>query len=111
MRSSHWRVPGWLALGLVLPPTLALADPPTPERQQALVHLVRHDCGSCHGLSLNGGLGPALTPEALRDRPPRVLIDSILRGRPGTAMPPWQGLLTEAEVSWIVERLREGLEK
>ena len=42
---------------------------PDPERARELVHIVRQDCGSCHGLTLKGGLGPALTAEALADKP------------------------------------------
>ena len=41
---------------------------PDPERARELVHIVRQDCGSCHGLTLKGGLGPALTAEALFER-------------------------------------------
>ena len=33
----------------------------------------------------------------------------ILRGRPGTAMPPWHGFVSEPEARWIVEQLRKGL--
>ncbi|HAF55336.1 MAG TPA: cytochrome C55X NirC, partial [Thauera sp.] len=34
---------------------------PDPQRARELIHIVRQDCGSCHGLTLKGGLGPALT--------------------------------------------------
>jgi cytochrome c55X len=74
----------------------------------ALVRLVRQDCGSCHGLRLNGGLGPALLPDTLRDKPQESLRHTILLGRPGTAMPPWKGILTEAEVDWILAGLLAG---
>ena len=80
----------------------------SPERQQALRYLVRQDCGSCHGMTLNGGLGPALTPAALTGKPAQLLVNSIVKGRPGTAMPPWEGLLSEPEAAWIVEQLLEG---
>jgi cytochrome c55X len=33
---------------------------------------------------------------------------TILYGRPGTAMPPWRGLLNEAEAQWIAEQLLLG---
>jgi len=81
---------------------------PGRERQQALVRMVRQDCGSCHGLTLKGGLGPALLPAALRDRPVDGLRYTILLGRPGTAMPPWQGLLTDGEARWIANQLVAG---
>lgn len=101
--------------GLVLPVLLSLAvaspalSEPAPERQQELRHLLRHDCGSCHGLTLKGGLGPALTPAALAERSRKWLIDTIEYGREGTAMPPWQGLLSHEEIVWIVDALRQGL--
>jgi cytochrome c55X len=72
------------------------------------VHLVRQDCGSCHGMRLAGGLGPALTPARLADWPDDSLVATILHGRPGTAMPGWQRFMNEAEAGWIVARLKQG---
>ncbi|TYC53591.1 cytochrome c [Zoogloea oleivorans] len=86
----------------------APAAEPQPERQQALVHMVRQDCGSCHGMRLAGGLGPALLPAGLAALPDESLIATILYGRPGTAMPGWQRFMNEAEAGWIVTRLKEG---
>lgn len=79
------------------------------ERQRELVNLIKHDCGSCHGLTLQGGLGPALTPQALQDRVPGYLARVISDGRTGTAMPPWRELLTAGEVDWIVQLLLTGV--
>ncbi len=81
---------------------------PSPERRQQLVHLVRQDCGSCHGLTLKGGLGPPLTPAALREKPVESLVATIYSGRPGTPMPPWHRFLSEDEARWVVEELRRG---
>jgi cytochrome c55X len=78
------------------------------ERQRELVRLVRQDCGSCHGLRLTGGLGPALLPGRLVDLPASSLVATILGGRPGTPMPPWRGMLSEKEAEWIVDRLQHG---
>jgi cytochrome c55X len=86
----------------------ARADPPAPARQLQLVQMVRHDCGSCHGLTLAGGLGPALDAQALRDKPAEYLQAMILRGRPGTAMPGWAGLLSEQDARWIAQQLQRG---
>jgi cytochrome c55X len=85
----------------------ALSDP-TPERQSQLQYLLLQDCGSCHGLTLKGGLGPALTPVALAGKSPEMLRTVILHGRPGTPMPPWQPFITAAEADWLVARLLEG---
>jgi len=79
-----------------------------PERKHALRHLLLQDCGSCHGLTLRGGLGPPLTRAALAGRSPRDLRDVILNGRPGTPMPPWKPFMTEAEAAWLVEQLLHG---
>ncbi len=84
------------------------AAPVSAERAATLVRLVRQDCGSCHGLRLAGGLGPALTPEALTGKPDPALVQTVLRGRPGTPMPGWAGLLSEDDAAWIVKRLKEG---
>lgn len=80
----------------------------TQERQRALVHLLRHDCGSCHGMTLRGGLGPPLTPAALEGKSRRELEATILFGRPGTPMPPWRGMLSEIDARWLVEALKSG---
>ncbi|GLQ30900.1 c-type cytochrome [Litoribrevibacter albus] len=78
------------------------------ERQQELDHLLKQDCGSCHGMTLKGGLGPALTEEAMAEKPKQYLFDTIFFGREALAMPPWEGLLSEDEIWWIVDRLKNG---
>ena len=78
---------------------------PAPARQKELVHLVRQDCGSCHGMTLQGGLGPALLPANPKDKPAEGLTATIYYGRPGTPMPPWKQFMTEAEAAWIVDQL------
>ncbi len=97
-----------LVLLLCPPGVLAQAAPPSTERQKQLVHLVRQDCGSCHGMTLQGGLGPSLRPQALQDKSVDSLVATIYNGRPGTPMPPWRRFLSEAEVRWIVEQLQAG---
>ncbi|ATE59680.1 c-type cytochrome [Thauera sinica] len=77
-------------------------------RYRELVHIVRQDCGSCHGLTLAGGLGPALTPGALAGKPADSLVATIVGGRPGTPMPPFVGIVSEAEAGWIVDQLMRG---
>jgi cytochrome c55X len=82
---------------------------PPDARRHELLKLLRQDCGSCHGMRLTGGLGPALTPQALKNKPAASLTATILSGRPGTAMPPWHPFLTETEAQWLVARLQRGL--
>lgn len=83
------------------------AGPVTPDRAAELRHMVRQDCGSCHGLRMTGGLGRDITPAALEGRDPEGLAEIILDGMPGTAMPGWRPLLTEAEARWIANYLLE----
>ncbi len=95
----------WMtALCLLLAATTSLAD----DRERELVRMVRNDCGSCHGLRLQGGLGPALLPETLSGKAPEAMRETILRGRTGTAMPPWGKFLNETEAEWIVAQLMKG---
>ncbi len=84
-------------------------EPLNDERQSQLIHLLKQDCGSCHGMTLKGGLGPALLPKNLKDKPDLFLQNTILMGRPGTAMPPWEGLLTEQETKWLIKQLKQGI--
>ena len=87
----------------------AQASGPTGARRAQLVHMVREDCGSCHGMTLKGGLGPPLLPAALAGKDALSLEATILDGRPGTPMPPWRRFMTEDEVRWLVESLKKGL--
>ncbi len=87
----------------------AVSAQPDSQRQAELENLLRQDCGSCHGLTLRGGLGPALTADALSGRTREGLAAAIRYGRPGTPMPPWDGLLSDADVDWLVDAMLEGV--
>ncbi len=78
----------------------------TQERKQQLDNLLIQDCGSCHGLKLTGGLGPALTRDKLEHKSIDVLADIILLGVPNTAMPPWNELLSEADAIYLAKQLK-----
>ena len=77
-------------------------------RQAELLHFLKHDCGSCHGMTLKGGLGPALLPEILSAKPTDFLVTTILEGRLNTAMPPWKSMLSYDDALWITEKLQSG---
>ncbi len=81
----------------------------TASRQAELLHLLKHDCGSCHGLTLKGGLGPALLPASLAGKSDALLMRTILDGRKGTAMPPWRPFMSAEEAQWLLELLRKGV--
>jgi cytochrome c55X len=105
---------------LALKPTMLLIaavlavtafTPPTElsvKRQGELLYILEQDCGSCHGLTMKGGLGPALTLEAMRDRTLDDLTHMILDGVPGTPMPPWRPLLSEQEALFMAQVIKSG---
>ena len=94
----------FLVVNLIYSTTVLASEPPQ-NRQQELRNLPKHDCGSCHGLTLKGGLGPSLLAKDLADKPDDYLVSTIQQGRPGAAMPPWQPFMTETETRWLVENL------
>ncbi len=84
---------------------------PDASRQKELTYMVQQDCGSCHGMTLKGGLGPSLQVQRMSVLPKQYLMDAITHGRKDTPMPPWGPLLTQGEIQWIVEQLQAGLIK
>ena len=86
----------------------AAAAEPSPQRAAQLAYMVRQDCGSCHGMTLAGGLGPALLPAALKGKPAAYIKHVILNGNKDTAMPGWAPLMSEADAEWIAARLLGG---
>ncbi|QEL65575.1 cytochrome c55X [Oryzomicrobium terrae] len=102
---------GLCAALLAAPPARAAAEAgvsPAPARRAEIIRMVRQDCGSCHGMTFKGGLGPALTPEALAGKPMESLAATVFYGRKGTPMPPWSSMLSEAEATWVVQQLMRG---
>lgn len=77
-------------------------------RQGELLYVLEQDCGSCHGLTLRGGLGPPLLPHLLEERSANDLAEIILDGVPSTPMPPWRALLKENEALWLAHVLKKG---
>lgn len=102
-------LPSRTHLALVLAPWLLLAGAPASAvdtvRQSELVRLVHQDCGSCHGMTLKGGLGPDIRAVRLAGSDPAALAAIILDGVPGKPMPPWRPLLSEADAMWIANYL------
>lgn len=111
MLKHHARLSWFILLLLAMWVTTSLrAEEPSESRQHELLYLLKQDCGSCHGLTLQGGLGPALTPQALQDKPKAAIVATISSGRPGTPMPPWANQLSDAEIRWLVDNLYQGVE-
>lgn len=85
-----------------------ISDTVNATRAAELTHMLRHDCGSCHGMTLKGGLGPSLLPEQFKDKNIEYIKLTILHGRSGTAMPPWKSIISDGEAQWIAEFLLSG---
>ncbi len=96
-------------LVLSLTHTACWADEFSLEQITVLQEFVHQDCGSCHGLSLKGGLGPAITKEALKDKNIATIGAIIRHGRPGTPMPPWSPVLDQSQIDWIANYLKNGI--
>lgn len=103
---------GWARmLGIMLvtlQPIPALAGGDEVRSGPELTNLVLQDCGSCHGMTLKGGLGPPLRPENLDQLPAEAIAAIIREGVPDTAMPAWKPLLTPGEIDWISRQLKSG---
>lgn len=60
-------------------------------------------------MTLKGGLGTPLLPKNLVGKSTNYLVDRILNGVPGTAMPPWKAFLKPAEAKFLVETMKKGV--
>ena len=76
--------------------------------EKELTRFVLQDCGSCHGLTLQGGLGKPLTKSELEGKPAEILAEIIMEGVKDTPMPPWKALLSREDAMWIANFLLNG---
>jgi cytochrome c55X len=86
----------------------APAEELSQDRKSELSHIVKQDCGSCHGMTLKGGLGSPILPADLNGKSIDFLTLTILEGRPNTAMPPWKAIVSKNEARWIAKQLKKG---
>lgn len=83
----------------------ALSQTHTPSAEIGL-RLYRSRCTVCHGEDGAGLIGPSLnSPSFLQAISNDFLHDTIVRGRPGTAMPAWRQLSSE-DVADLIALLR-----
>lgn len=98
----------YLLLLVVLTLWSAFTYSAEPKTEAELRNFVVQDCGSCHGLTFKGGLGPPLRPSDIEQLPVAAIEAIIREGVPGTAMPPWKALLTDDDMAWISRQLKSG---
>ncbi len=89
--------------------SLAWGNGISATRQQEILHVLKHDCGSCHGMTLKGGLGPSLRADVLKRMTEEQVALTITLGRPGTPMPPWKPFFNEQETRWLAQQLLAGV--
>lgn len=105
-RRTRHTVKRLFAAGLLaLAAGAAANDELSTARQAELDTLLYQDCGSCHGMTLRGGLGPALAPARMQAYGDEALTALILNGVPGTAMPAWKHLLSAEDARWLADQL------
>lgn len=65
------------------------------------------NCAGCHGPDAAGGsVGPTLISAELKAQSDDFFRQTILNGRSGTAMPSWQGRLSEQQIEDVIAFLR-----
>jgi mono/diheme cytochrome c family protein len=65
------------------------------------------NCSGCHGPDAAGGaVGPTLISAELKAQPDDFFRQTILNGRSGTAMPAWQGRLSDQQIEDVIAFLR-----
>ena len=79
------------------------------QRREEIINILKQDCGSCHGMTLQGGLGPSLLPDALEIMTQEQVALTISAGRPGTPMPPWKPFFSKQEMQWLAKQLKQGI--
>ena len=64
------------------------------------------ECQGCHGPNHEGGVGADLRPAKIAKKNAYMLQETILNGRPGTAMPPFASKLSKADAQKMVDYLQ-----
>lgn len=94
--------------GAKLAPQPSPTAPPQTTTANA-VKLYETNCAVCHGQKRQGiaDLAPLLTPASLTPLGDEEIRDTILKGRPGTAMAGFEGRLSETEINSLVRFLKD----
>jgi len=90
------------------PPTATPTEEPPEELfdGSTAAQYYQSKCAACHGANREGGVGPGLTPDLLLESD-AFYVDTILNGRPGTAMPAWGSIdVSPAEAQALVTFFR-----
>ncbi len=64
------------------------------------------ECQGCHGPNHEGGVGADLRPNAIARKNSQMLAETILNGRPGTAMPQFKEKFSKADADKMVDYIQ-----
>ncbi len=64
------------------------------------------ECQGCHGPNHEGGVGADLRPSAIARKNSQMLAETILNGRPGTAMPQFKEKFSKADADKMVDYIQ-----
>ena len=64
------------------------------------------ECQGCHGPNHEGGVGSDLRPKVISKKNSYMLAETILNGRPGTAMPQFKEKFSKADADKMVDYLQ-----
>ncbi|MBT8213144.1 MAG: c-type cytochrome [Acidimicrobiia bacterium] len=87
-----------------LPPDVPVTP---PGGGASAASLWRNLCSSCHGISGEGGIGPALNTVWQESVSDNEIFDAINLGHPATAMIAWGEVLTSLQIEELVEHIRD----
>lgn len=94
------RLVGFLMIMLQLTASCTSVDPTSSAPE-----VYEQTCARCHGISMGGGVGPALGPGSdAASKPDESLLTAITNGR--ARMPSFRNQLTEAQILGLVEYIR-----
>ncbi|MBF0263906.1 MAG: c-type cytochrome [Gammaproteobacteria bacterium] len=103
MKKSLWAVA--ITLVLLAYSSVVAADV-TQSRRQEIKQFVLEECTYCHGMKLQGDVGPPLQHYNLRLLPDGYIAEYIRVGRPGTRMRSWGDAFTREELKWLAQWLK-----
>ncbi len=87
---------------------LALLPLPSQAQMRDIAKLYQDNCAGCHGANLEGGQTDSLLDDTWRHGADDGNLARLIRdGAEAEGMPPWNGLLSEAEIRGMVVFIRE----
>ncbi len=102
------------------PSSIPVASPPVPAPAPSPIpppvvvaaaadELYTGKCAGCHGDKRQGvsGFAPELTPDSLERLSHTEIQGILLNGLPGTAMPPFKGMLSQEEIDALVQYIKD----